>query len=523
MRSLHWRTALIITAGLAAGPWASAAAEQMDVPATDMAAEKAAIRNIGQTWQQLYTSGNYAAIPDLYTEDTLVMPRGRPLIQGRGEMRKAIGGLAAGRRVAIDMRERELTVAGDYAWFVGDFTVTYTPRQPGEPATTEDARSFVLFRRDADGTWRIHRDMDSPAPDTVKPEHVATGVGKPGDAGPAGGMGRNSVTQCDRIASSRYDRTRLAPPVARAQIDVPAAIRQCLADLDAYPGDPRIHFHLGRLYGYAGERDASRHHREQAAAAGNHNAVFLLGYLNWIGAETDADRCASAAEMKRAADMGNYSAQITYASYSLEGRLQACDDRANPSELAAYLSAARPQVDGFFETRLADHLLAELAAESAQADEDARQRAAMARMAGTWVGTFRRFDANGALVETLPSRIIVRFPDEDGAHDYHQTNILTGPDGKEQRIESYGRWDGAVLRFSNDRMDGMFREVEDDPTGRNSVLLMQFKDGSGLTLSEIISLSPDGQRRMRVAQYMRDGMLVRRTLVDEQKLPAEQQ
>ncbi|MHA7819602.1 MAG: DUF3598 family protein [Erythrobacter sp.] len=137
------------------------------------------------------------------------------------------------------------------------------------------------------------------------------------------------------------------------------------------------------------------------------------------------------------------------------------------------------------------------------------------QMEGEWVGTFRRFDAEGNLQAELPSRIIVRFPQDDERGQYHQTNILTLPSGDEQRIDSFGRWDGNVLRFTNERLEGSYFLLPEDPTGRSSVLLMRFTDGSGLEISEIITLSIDGTRRHRVAQFFRNGELIRRTLVDE--------
>ena len=146
------------------------------------------------------------------------------------------------------------------------------------------------------------------------------------------------------------------------------------------------------------------------------------------------------------------------------------------------------------------------------------QTRSVARMEGVWIGTFRRYDAAGLLVETLPSEIHIRFP-STGPYGYHQTNVLKGADGKEQRIESYGAWDGPVLRFSNPRVEGWYADVEADPAGLNSVLSLTFKDGSGLTLSELITLSPDGRSRMRAAQYSIGGKLVRRTLIDETRRP----
>lgn len=125
----------------------------------------AAIRALGEQWRMLYESGRHAEIPELYTEDCLVMPRGRAAIVGREQMRRAVGGLAAGRKVDISIELREVVVQGDFAWSVAEFMVRYTPRDAATPPRVEHARSLVVYRRDADGRWRIHRDIDAPAPE----------------------------------------------------------------------------------------------------------------------------------------------------------------------------------------------------------------------------------------------------------------------------------------------------------------------------------------------------------------------
>lgn len=329
--------------------------------AANEAANLAAIRSISGKWKALYAAGRYAEIPDLYTEDMLVMPRGRQVVNGREQMRKAIGGLAAGRRVDIDLTEREIVISGKYAWVVSDFKVTYSTPNSATPPTSELGRGLVIFRHDTDGQWRIHRDMDSPAPMATVQAAALTRV-TPKRAVPAmwNPASRTEVTACDRMTTSRYDRTRLAPPIARDAIDVPVAIKQCEADLIKFPNDPRINFQLGRLYGYAGDKQKTLASREAAAAAGNHNVIFLLGYLDWVAAKDDAARCTAASEMKLAADRGNYSAQITYATYFNEGRFKTCEGQASKAEVVAYVAAAKPAVDGFFETRLVEHLAWEL-------------------------------------------------------------------------------------------------------------------------------------------------------------------
>jgi len=371
------------------------------------AADIEAVRAVGREWRAHYSAGRFEAIPELYTADTMVMPRGRPRIAGREAMRRAIGGLAAGRSVDIDVTEREIVVNGDIAWFIGDFRVTYTSPDAATPSRTEFGRSLILFRRDADGRWRVHRDIDSPAPPpagsaaqaapapvqlkastaagpaqpsgsaassaaaAVQPSRPGAGAAVPRMWDPAS---RTTPTQCDRLTASRYDRTRLAPPVAPEDMDVPAAIRQCEADLARFPGDPRIHFQLGRVYSYAGDRAKTLEHRRAAAAAGNHNAIFLLAYLAWAGSTDTQVRCEAARDMRLAADRGNYSAQVTYASFFLENRFSACSDVASREQVAGYLRSARPAVDGFFETRLVEHLAFELErADAASPDRNSGQ------------------------------------------------------------------------------------------------------------------------------------------------------
>lgn len=319
--------------------------------------DEVAIRAIGERWQSLYQAGAYDQIPELYTVDTLVMPRGRPAIEGREAMSRAVGGLAAGRRVEIDLEERELVVRPPYAWMVNDFEITYFPREGGQPEV-DYGRSLIIYREDADGAWRIHRDFDAPAPRPAGQAEPGADTGFFDDGWT--GDDRIEATECDRLASSRYVRQRLAPPRSRDEIDVPAAIEQCEADLARLPDDPRIHFHLGRLYGYSGDRDLSRFHREAAAAAGNHNAIFLLAYLDFLTSSDEGARCGAVTEMRRAARLGNYSAQLYYSAARLDGRIRHCGGLASEAEVHAYLEAAQPQVDGFFETLLVDHLLREV-------------------------------------------------------------------------------------------------------------------------------------------------------------------
>ncbi len=181
----------------------------------------------------------------------------------------------------------------------------------------------------------------------------------------------------------------------------------------------------------------------------------------------------------------------------------------------------RGEIDGFSWLRF-DRLSDEpvLANGDRISREELRRRIPLtAKMEGVWEGVFRRVDLEGEIIETLPSRITVRLLPDGEAYDYHQINLLNPDSDEEQRIESHGKWDVDRLRFFNERLEGWAKAVAADEAGQTSVFLMEFKDGSGLTVSEVVSFRPgDPDARMRATQYMRDGQVVRRTLIDEIKV-----
>lgn len=144
--------------------------------------------------------------------------------------------------------------------------------------------------------------------------------------------------------------------------------------------------------------------------------------------------------------------------------------------------------------------------------------ASVARLVGVWKGTFRRYDAEGKLTAEFPSEIIARLKPDGNLVRYHQTNKYQLPDGKLQVIESIGEVRDGRIWFQNERVDGWSMEVAQDTSRRMTILMMNFKDGSGSYVHEVISLSDDGQKRSRATQFLKDGKVIRRTLIDEEKV-----
>ncbi|MCP5327457.1 MAG: SgcJ/EcaC family oxidoreductase [Sinobacteraceae bacterium] len=123
-----------------------------------------AIRQSARDWTTYYEAGDYDAVAELYTVDTLVMPRNsRPMV-GREQVRSSLRKLAGGRKVTAEFTEKELVVAGDIGWVVSDFRITYTSADPAVAPRVDYGHALLIYRKDPDGRWRIHRDIDTPAP-----------------------------------------------------------------------------------------------------------------------------------------------------------------------------------------------------------------------------------------------------------------------------------------------------------------------------------------------------------------------
>jgi hypothetical protein len=141
----------------------------------------------------------------------------------------------------------------------------------------------------------------------------------------------------------------------------------------------------------------------------------------------------------------------------------------------------------------------------------------LARHEGVWRGVFRRYGADGALMESFASEITTLFP-AGAAVDYQQTNRYVRPGQADLVIQSEGVFDGERLRFENARVRGWAMDDPTDLNRRSVSLFLLYADGSTY-VHETIQISDDGARRYRATQYFSaDGALQRRTMIDEERI-----
>lgn len=139
-------------------------------PAALPDADQAAIRQSVTPFVKAVSDRDFAAFAAWYAEDAILLPPEGPLVQGRA----AIQAWAAAFPPFTDFTLQQVEVDGraDLAYVRGTYAMTIAV--PGAPAPVQDRGKYIeIWRKQADGTWKIARDMfnsDLPAAAPSPPE-----------------------------------------------------------------------------------------------------------------------------------------------------------------------------------------------------------------------------------------------------------------------------------------------------------------------------------------------------------------
>jgi uncharacterized protein (TIGR02246 family) len=150
---------LLLTLAYCAAPGAKA-----PQASADPAALRDTIQAREREWSAAFLAGNAAGIAALYTEDGATVQASGEWSRGRDGITKSMQ--AQFDTLAVTAREditEEVTPAGEYAVEIGHFSSQGTSKTDKSPRTSA-GRYMVLWRKDADGVWRLHRDIGNEVP-----------------------------------------------------------------------------------------------------------------------------------------------------------------------------------------------------------------------------------------------------------------------------------------------------------------------------------------------------------------------
>jgi uncharacterized protein (TIGR02246 family) len=120
------------------------------------AGDEAAIRALDADWVKAAAAKNAEQFASFYADDGTLMAPGAPMTTGRVAVQKAVAGLMALPGFALTFAPTTVDVGGDGAYEIGDYSLT-TNDAKGTPQTAK-GKYVVLWRRQADGKWRVRLD-----------------------------------------------------------------------------------------------------------------------------------------------------------------------------------------------------------------------------------------------------------------------------------------------------------------------------------------------------------------------------
>jgi uncharacterized protein (TIGR02246 family) len=126
----------------------------------DTAAVRATLRRTSDSIGAAFRRGDAAAVAAAYTEDAVLLMPGAEPLRSRAQIQAALTGMLGGMRVVEAVQEPvEVRVWGDEAYEWG--SSRYVFALPGQPQVRDAGKYLIIWRRQPDGTWRVHRDASN--------------------------------------------------------------------------------------------------------------------------------------------------------------------------------------------------------------------------------------------------------------------------------------------------------------------------------------------------------------------------
>lgn len=138
----------------------------------DTSAEIAKIGALRNQFATAFNANDAAAVAGMFTDDAVIMPSNHAAVEGKAAIQSWYETMYKEMSVKIALTPLETQVAGDWGFDRGTALLTITPKGKGKPMK-ESSNYLVIVKRQADGSWKVARDIDNsntpmPAPAAKK-------------------------------------------------------------------------------------------------------------------------------------------------------------------------------------------------------------------------------------------------------------------------------------------------------------------------------------------------------------------
>ena len=124
----------------------------------DVAAEEAAVRQVDRAIVAAGNAHDIEGLLDVFADDARMLPPNAPPVVGKNAIRELAGALVSPDfQVRHDMDEVFVSRGGDLAYVSYSYELTFTGPE-GTPVT-EAGKDISIYKKDADGSWKLAIDM----------------------------------------------------------------------------------------------------------------------------------------------------------------------------------------------------------------------------------------------------------------------------------------------------------------------------------------------------------------------------
>jgi uncharacterized protein (TIGR02246 family) len=135
-------------------------------PMTGEEEAKKAILETNEKYEAAVKEGDAAAIAAMYTSDGIILPPDHAMVHGRTGAEKLWNDFFKLGAKSMSLNTENVERAGNYAIETGTFTFTIQPERKDAQASV--GKYVVVWKRQKDGSWKLHRDIWNSSPEKKK-------------------------------------------------------------------------------------------------------------------------------------------------------------------------------------------------------------------------------------------------------------------------------------------------------------------------------------------------------------------
>ena len=130
-------------------------------PPDTRAADEKAIRDSETAWVKEFAAKDMDKIVAHYADDGVVLLSNAPTMVGKDAIRAGMKDAVTDPKFSLDLKTVKVEVSGDLAYSQGTYSVMFTDPKT-KKVVAETGRYVEVYKKQADGSWKIVQDINSP-------------------------------------------------------------------------------------------------------------------------------------------------------------------------------------------------------------------------------------------------------------------------------------------------------------------------------------------------------------------------